>query len=202
MPATSLPWSTHQETRRRATLSVPAREQSTPTPGARRPSRRPVHGGRLGQTGRSSTPVRRWRRRRHSAARRSLSSLRHLGSTCGTSSLREDGRGRIVLRFWVISWEEPFPPCGSTTLRDRSDDEGQHHDHEPSSSIPFLTSDAYAELDSRASRYRSTRRSGTSHMMATLVKTSIASQGLTKASAMPHRYRTGEILPLRSRPRA
>ena len=67
---------------------------------------------------------------------------------------------------------------------------------------PILTSDAYPEIDSRAARYRSTRLSGTSHMMATLVKTSMANQGLTKASAMPERYRTGEILPLRSRPRA
>ena len=67
---------------------------------------------------------------------------------------------------------------------------------------PRHTCDPQAELDSRVARYRSTRRSGTSQMMATLVKVSIASQGLTKASAMPNRYRRGEILPLRSRPRA
>ena len=46
---------------------------------------------------------------------------------------------------------------------------------------------AVAQLDSCAARYRSTRRSGTSHMMATVVNRSSASQGPTKANAMPER---------------
>jgi hypothetical protein len=104
--------------------------------------------------------------------------------------------------FQIGHGPNPFPLCQSTTSQYRSDDDGQHHAYELSKLDPRLPSDPYAELDSLAARYRSTRRSGTSHMMATLVKTSMASQGLTKANPMPERYRTGETLPLRSRPRA
>jgi hypothetical protein len=63
------------------------------------------------------------------------------------------------------------------------------HEHASQKLLGLASSRAplYTELDSRAARYRSTRRSGTSHMMATLVKTKTASHGATKASAMPQR---------------